>query len=199
MNDQPHELEILISRILDHEASDAERDKLHLKLQQDETARALYAATSTLDSAAGQVMRAALGRVELRHAVSAPQHLGLRIAHQPRRRYSRQRRMLLLFSRYATGALAAAIGLLVWLNPPAGHPRTAQQEAQAGSMSSWFAPISTMYESFSPGLPAYERPSLSVRNTQREWLVIPSRDPNQFYLIQVDRSHTKLLNVQQDF
>ena len=37
---------------------------------------------------------------------------------------------------------------------------------------------------------AFERPQLSLRGTQRDWIVIPGREPGSYMVIEVDRVRT---------
>jgi anti-sigma factor RsiW len=195
--DEHHER--LISRVLDGEATAAERATLQDLLRRHAGVRNLYAELSALDRAAAAAMRGAMCRVPAETDPAIAQLLRMYGGAAPRsERTFRLRR----WSQWGAGALAAAVALVAWMSPlgQLTLTRYSPTNADKSARASWFsAPAPAATESFSPGVPGYERPTVRVHHTQRDWVLIPTDVPRQYYLIEVDRTHTRLNRAQRDF
>ncbi len=169
------ELERLISRYIDGEASPHERRELERRMDGDPELEALYIQTAALDRELGRAMRTALGRAPVRRRdlrVPWVQLIGL--------------------------AAAACIGLFFWLNPK-DKPAPAGGLAPAPVRASWFAPAQPQADVVQRVNPADVRPQLRLRDTDRDWIIIPGRQRGQFLLIQMDRVRTHAIRLQDDF
>jgi anti-sigma factor RsiW len=180
MSDPTTQLERLISRYLDHESTPAERRELRGRLARDPHADALFEDYNHIDREVRHAMRAALGR-----------------SLAPIRSQSGWRRV----AQYAGLAIAACIATLVWLRPmpdvdPGGNDLT-----QAGALSahSWFAPLPAAADTVAESSNAFEQAGIGLSGTDREWIVLPGKDPGEFIVIQVDRVRCKYIHVQRDF
>jgi len=171
------ELERLISRYLDDEATRAERRELRRLERSDPTAAALVDEYATLDREIGRALRTALGR-------SYP----LPARHAPWWR----------IGELVAVAAAACLMAMVWMNtsrvtsPPGGNGRV-----QAAS--SWFAPPAAQADRFEPLPDSYERPRQRLRDTDLDWILIPGDRPGEFMVIEVNRARTRAIAIQDDF
>lgn len=178
MNSETHDdrLERLISRFLDGEARPEERRALNQTLARDPAARALFDETQALDREATVAMRQALGRSRLLIA--------------PRR-----------VSGWAGGlglAAAAAIAALFIWQPGGGLSGDARNTSTAGP--SWgFAPAPPPGDSVAPAIEGYHRPQVKLRDTQRDWLVVPGERPGEFLIIEVNHVRTQGVRIHQDY
>lgn len=186
MNDSTREIERLISRFLDDEASGAERRELRAALRRDPAAEALFEETSALDRELGRAMRRALRRPVVLHPV---------------------RRSWSSLGRAGAVAAAACLAVVVWWQAPqrtiSGGPNSGQTQL-AGS--SWFAAPAAPQPA--PGdagdslavLPAGAGvPHERVRSAQRDWILIPSDRPGEVLVIEVQRTQTRLKAAGRDF
>jgi len=178
VNPELENLERLISRALDGECTPAEQKQLKTRLREDPQARALFGELRTLDEALGDALRSATGR--------SPQIIRLRT------RWGRLGQGLIVTA-------AACLAALAWRHPttpkaPAGRP-----SGSVPAQASWFAPSPPPADEVTPVPPAYERPQLRVRGTQRNWIVIPGNQPGTFMVIEVDHVRTHVIGVHRDF
>lgn len=179
MYETDEQLERLITRFLDNEITSAEKRALDARLARDPSARSLFEEVCAFDREAGRSMRTAVqGAVVLRPATA-----------------NRMQR----FGRVAAGLAAACIGFFAWMSPREFSGELPGGAASSVARASWFQPLRQMSEIFSPVKPEYERPSLRLQQTDREWLMIPSDVPGQYYLIEVDRTKTRLVGLHGDF
>lgn len=176
MSETSDQLERLISRFLDDECSPGERRELNAALRSDPNARALYEETAALDREVGHAMRAALGRT------LKPQ--------TTRGVWPRIGRVVAL-------AAAACLVLMVWLAPPRTDNGKLAGPVQNGG--SWFASPAPAAGELQVEKPLYDRPALRLRHTQRDWIIIPGKQPNEYLLIEVDRVQTRFKGIQEDF
>ena len=181
-------LEHLFTRYLDGECTPDEGALLEALVREDAQVRALFEDYRQLDRALGAALRQDM-------------------AHAPRTRAQpdvcppRTVRIADLRLRVGKGlavAAAACLAALAWLHPaqpptPPGPARTPQQAA------SWFAPLPTQGDAVEPTAPAYERPELRLRGTQRNWIVIPGDRPGKYLVVEVDQVRTHVIGVHQDF
>ncbi len=175
------ELERLITRYLDREATVRERRELHARMQSDPAVAALVAEAADLDREIGRAMRAALGRPA--EATSKPRSLWRRIG------------------QLGTLAAAAALILAVWTSPlrmAATTDRPLTQQAGVAPAGSWFAPV-TPRDVVREVNPSYERPQLRLRSTERNWLIIPADRPGEYLLIEMDQIQTQSVLLESDF
>jgi anti-sigma factor RsiW len=179
MNTPAPELERLISRYLDDEATRAERRQLEAWMRRDPEVEALVDEYAGLDREIGLVMRTALGRPA---------------------RTTLLRSRCAWVTQAAAFAAAAGLALAVWMTPgQPGAPRTGAVPARAGAGASWFAPVSLPRDSIREVPPAFERPQVRLRDTNRDWIIIPADEPGQFLLIEVDRVRLRAIHIEQDF
>lgn len=172
MNDAQSQLERLISRFLDDEATRAERRELKAALRNDPCAEALFEETAALDREAGYALRRATGRTIV---MSRRTPMWLRVL--------------------VPLAAAACLGLLAWLGPKSGTHTGNGEMRQAG----WFAPPRFGRDTLDARPQVYERPHVRLRDTKRNWIVIPGERPGEFMVIEVDRVQTRVLRIQRDF
>ncbi len=179
MNQSSEQLERLISRLLDDESTPAQRRELRAMTRSSPAAQALFEEYAALDREAGCAMRQALGRT-----------LTLRPASGPWVR----------FGRLIAVAAAACLAAGVWLGAPGGKSANSRGRTERASSTGWFAPGQTGDQAAEPVGPSdYERPHVRLRNTQRDWIVIPGSRPNEYLLIEVDRVQTRVIGIKRDF
>lgn len=176
MSRESERLEHLISRCLDDECSPQERELLDNLVDHDPQTRALYDEYSNLDRAIGAALHTAMDRV--------PARPPLRVWWSPA-------------ARLATVAAAACLAAMAWVQPfmaaPGSHDARPQQAA------SWFAPLVPAGDAVQELPLGFERPQLGVRGTQRDWIVIPGREPGSYLVIEVDRVRTHRIAIHRDF
>ncbi len=179
MNMPLQELERLISRSLDREATVDEQRRLRAALAEP-AARALYDEYAAIDAEAGRALRAVLGGGPLRLV---------------------RPRACLGWRRWA-GSLAIAAGLtgMFWLTPMDGPAdgRGGASKAQTSGLP-WFVPPRPPADRVEPPKPVADRPTIQLSNTQREWLVVPGKRPGEFLVIEVDRTNTEQIPLHRDF
>lgn len=175
-------LERLISRVLDHEASAAEHEHLQALCNHDTEARQLYDELCGMDAEVATAMRRALGR---------PVRLRLR----PRRQRVWQ---------YGIIAAAACIATLAWLQPRP-QPTTNlgnQSQHQSGMLpqqNSWFVVPQAPADVLEPVPEVFVRPGTVVRGTQRHWVVIPGEKARTYMIVEMDNVRTQVNVIQRDF
>ena len=180
MNPEP-ELERLISRLLDEEATASERRELRSRERSDPNIAALVDEYVTLDREVGRALRKAMGRsVVLPMRGSAWGRLG----------------------QVAAFAAAACLAVAVWLNPPgATTPRSNKEPTRA--MTSWFAPTADRPAELPDAAEevqlSHELPQVRLRDTDSDWIIIPGRRPGEFMVIEVNRVRTRAITIQGDF
>lgn len=175
-------LERLISRVLDHEASAAEHEHLQALCNHDAEARQLYDELCSVDAEVATAMRRALGQ---------PVRLRLR----PRRQRTWQ---------YGIVAAAACIATLAWLQPRpqpttqlGNHPQ--HQSGLLPSAASWFATPQRPGDVLEPVPEVFVRPGTVTRGTQRHWVVIPGEKPRTYMIVEMDNVRTQVNAIERDF
>jgi hypothetical protein len=181
--DAPSELERLISRHLDNEATDSERRRLDRALDADPRARAYFEESAALDRELHQALRWAgrqAGIVRTR-----PARGGLRLG------------------MVAGLGLAACLAGAFWLLPTSslpvsggGSPTHAGQVLPASG--SWFAPP-PVGDTFISESSASAPPHIRVEDTQREWIVVPGHRAGEYLILEVKRIRAKQVRIERDF
>jgi len=178
MNDPTPDLERLISRHLDGEATPQERRELNARLR-DPHAAALFEECRALDREVGRALRSALGSSGRRRA--------------PLR--ERTARSLLAVA-------AACLALLFWFNiGRSGGPTGGSNSASlAGNVSaSWFASPPTPQDVLVERPEWFERPQIQIGRPEVKWIVVPSQNPGEWLVIEVDRLLRRTVPIQKDF
>ena len=180
MNSGPDRLEHLFSRILDGECTADERELFDaLRADQPEVARR-FDEYRQLDQAAGDALRAVMN--------CPPRPIPIWTRLRP-------------LARTVAFAAAACLAILLWLYPPQ-HPGTLSgndaQQASALAGRSWFGPTLPQADTVSAPSPTYVRPQLQVRNTDRDWIVIPGDGPREYFVIEVDRVQEHVIVIHKD-
>ena len=178
MNPESPELERLISRYLDDEATPQERRELTSRMRADPAVEALVDEYAGIDREVSRVLRVALGR-----SVVLP---------TSRSRWVR-------FGQGAALAAAACLALVFWLVPQRPAPQSPRSGEAARAGSSWFAPLAPQVDSVRATSPTYERPQVRLRDTSRDWIIIPAERPGEYMLIEVDRVRLRAIRFQEDF
>jgi len=181
-------LEHLISRYLDDEASAADRRELDAALRRDPRAQALFDESVALD----RELRSAL-RSAARRAGSAARPGALR------RRAG--------WSGVALLGMAASLAAAFWVFPVSRSTHEAgQSETRAGQSGwpvqnggSWFVPPPAPGDSFVPETAVAAVPHIRVEDTQREWIVVPGRRPGEFLVVEVKHIRAKKVRIERDF
>jgi ferric-dicitrate binding protein FerR (iron transport regulator) len=179
MTQEPTELERLISRYLDDEATREQRRRLRQIERSDPAAAARVDEYASLDREVGRALRQAMGRS---HAFPRTRSPGLRLVLGP------------------AIAAAACLAMMLWL----GAPRLSQSGStdktrQAGSWFSRPAAASPSAETDQPFMQSFERPRLRVRDTNSDWILVPGARPGEFMIIEVNRVRTRAIAIQNDF
>lgn len=184
----PDDLDRLISRVLDGEASTAERHTLSDRMAHDPRARAEYETYCALDRQVGAALRTEMHRRPRR---TARIFRLLPALESPGAADSRGQRL----GRAALLAVAAAVALFMvfprWQpvpSNPAG-PRQAGVLPRSGDIVVSEVPS------------AYERPEFRLRGSQRDWIVmpVPTDRQNTIVILEVDQVRTHVIGVHQDY
>ena len=179
MNPGSADLERLITRYLDDEATLGERRDLEARADTDPAVEALVIETAAIDREVGRAMRVAMGR-------TIP---------LPARRWKN-----VGWLQVVGFAAAACIGMVLWLNThEKPQPQNRSRPAPAHASASWFAPPAASADVVEKVNPADVRPQLRLRDTDQHWIIIPGRQHGQFLLIQMDRLRTRGIRIQDDF
>ncbi|MBL8880170.1 MAG: hypothetical protein JNG88_13715 [Phycisphaerales bacterium] len=173
MDDREFQIERLISRMLDDEATVSERREFDVVARSDPRAAALFEESRSLDREFGVALRAAMGRSV------------------PLRRAQRWRAAL----RVIGVAAAACLALFAWKQP--ARPPSDGRQPQAAS--SWFGPDDAQADRFDPRSRLYDAPIEQRRKVDSEWIVIPAENPGEFMVISVDRIKTRASAKQRGF
>jgi hypothetical protein len=174
MNGNEH-LEHLISRFLDNEATPAERRDLNAQLACDPLATALYEQTAALDREVGRAMRLATGRTLLLRPLTGRRGGWSRLI--------------------GVAAAAALAGILILRGQPLGD---ADAPLQAGG--NWgFLPAEPPGDTFVAPESQYPLPHVQLRDTHRDWLLVPAEQPGQFLVIEVQRVQTRAVGIHNDY
>lgn len=175
MSDPSHDLEHLISRCLDDECTRHERRELNTRLRRDPEAAALFEEHAAIDREVKHTLRAAL-------------------RHTPDRR-----RPLPLWERTARAvvvAAAACLAVMFWLAPPREPGASAPDQAGA---QSWFASPPSAGDTFVESPERFDQPVNWVGKPEAKWIIVPSDQPGEYLVIEVNRVLTRHVHVQQDF
>ena len=179
MNPGSPELERLISRYLDDEATAHERRELRALMRSDAAVAAEVEQYDELDREVGWALRRALGRSQLLPTV--------------RSTWGRVGQLVAL-------AAAASMAVMVWVSPPRQvSPGQGDTPARAAS---WFAPatpVSHAPDGLQTVNPSHERPRVRLRETDRDWIIIPGERPGEFMVIEVNRVRTRAIVIQREF
>ena len=176
MNPGSPELERLISRFLDDESTPDERRRLRALERSDPHVTALVDEYAALDREVGQALRTAMGRTYRLGRARSP--------------WSRAGQFVGL-------AAAACVAAMLWLTPARNAtPGGARQPAQGAS---WFAPAAWQADVQERTNPSYERPQVRLRDTDRDWIIVPGNRPGEFMVIEVNRVRTRAVAIQNDF
>ena len=174
MSEPTHDLERLISRHLDDEATVDERRELNARMRRDPGAAALFQEYAELDREMKYALRSALGLSPVR---SVPD-------------WQRALRVFAL-------AAAACVAVMFWSLP--SRERATPGEPGPVQAGSWFAPLPAAGDTLVK-LPArFDRPEIRFTRPQTDWVVIPSETPGEFLVIQVNRVPTRTVRVHKDF
>ena len=175
MSDPTLELERLISRCLDDECSRDEQRELNATMRRDPEAAALFEEHAALDR-------------EVKHALRAALH------HRPGRH-----RPLPLWERLArVGVVAAAacLAVMFWFAP---QREPGNREATQAGVQSWFASPPAAGDSFVENPERFNRTVDWVGKPESKWIVVPSDQPGEYLVIEVNRVETRYGGVPQDF
>jgi hypothetical protein len=179
MTHEPEQLERLISRYLDDEATRDEIRTLRRRIGEDASAAALFEECREID----REVRAAL-----RSAVRPPRVISVR------------GRLL----RAVGIAAAACVALLLWLTPNGHQPGQGRNNRhQAGLLggngASWFTPLPQAADRLEQDTQAYTWPQIRLKDTDRKWIVVPGDRPGEFLVIEVNEVRTHSIRVQREF
>ncbi len=171
---EPSELERLITRVLDEEASAAERGALEQQSAADPTVAQLLAEYRRLDRHFCAAMRSAVPR------------------HAPPRTIP----LWHWATQMVTVAAAAGLALLLWIRPPA-----ALDGAGADVRASLFADVPVpATDQFDPNAGwRYERPGVRLDDANGDWIVIPGQRPDEYLIFEVKRIKSRTVFIQRDF
>jgi len=175
MSEPTYDLERLISRHLDDEATREERRALNARLRREPDSAALYEQHSALDREVKHALRSALGRSPARH--------------RPLPLWERTARVFIV-------AAAACLAVMIWLKPT---QELSSQAGRAPAQASWFAPLPTVGDTLVERPEGFDRPQIRVGKPDTNWIVIPSDKPGEFLVIEVNRVLTRTVHIQRDF
>jgi len=177
MNRQ-EELELLVSRYLDDECTDAERARLDRLLRTDPAVEAFFEESLAFDRETNYALRGALGKPLLR-----------------RRRMPLRGRTL----RAIPVAVAAGIGLFLLARPPAQHIGDPRDPHAPRAAASWFAPAGELGDSLAGDPSQFNRPQVRLDQADRNWVVIPGAKPGEFFVVEVTQVRSRTIRIQDDF
>lgn len=177
--------ERLISRVLDGEATAAERAELEAAMDLDPRLRDLYETTTALDTRIGEALCEALCPADV-------EPVPLRVVHpspHAGRRGVLWRRVLRL------GAVAAA-ACVAWML--ASGPQTAGPVGEVAE-ASWFAPPPEPADTLVDPALFSSIPALRVRGARQGWILVPTEDPAEVLVIQAVRIRERTVPIEMDF
>jgi hypothetical protein len=184
MSPSLEQVERLITRYLDGECSPDERELMDRLMSEDAEVRTLFEEYEVIDREIRLAVRQALSRGGRRAPL--------------RSRWRRAGKALAV-------AAAACLALLAWLRqgqqpaPAAGNGAHQAGAVHANRAGGSPLPADLAGDMIRTLPPAYERPELRVRGTQRDWIVIPGERSGTYLIIEVDRSRTHHIGVHRDF
>ena len=175
-------LEHLFSRVLDNEATPAERALCESLCREHPHVAAAFEDYRQLDQAVGSALRASWQQPQQAYPLYP-------------RRWTRAGKVM------AIAAAAACLALFAWLHPrPPGTGSVSKPLVQASALpTSWFSPAPVQADTGEPVPLTYERPAVHVRGVQRQWIIVPGDQPGVYRIIQVDRVRTHAIPVHRDF
>lgn len=170
------QLERLISRVLDGEASPAEQAQLDAARRADPQAQALWNDTQRIDDLVGAAVR---------DEMSPP---------APIIQFPRHYRA----ARFVVGAIAAGIAMLAWLHPLAPAPDR-QKMPQPRPVQAGLTGAPANADVIEPLPSSYERPEVRVRGTAKDLILIPADQPGLYWVVEVDHEQTHVVPLGSDF
>ncbi len=176
MNPGSADLERLISRFLDDEATPAERRTLRAQMRRDPAADALVEQYVTLDREVGRTVRQAMGRSPVMPIRLSWARLG----------------------RLAGLAAAACLAAMIWVYPHSQSKAPTQRQPQRAS-TSWFAPAGSDAVPTSGHRVQPRMPVQPAGPTQREWILVPGERPGEYMVIEVRRPRARPIVIHGDF
>ncbi len=178
MSNPTHDLERLISRCLDDECSPPEQRELNARLRRDPRAAALFEEHAALDREIKHALRSALHRTPDRHR---PLPLWERVA------------------RVAVLAAAACLAVMFWFTSPRQPTTPGETTSALAQTHSWFAAPPAVGDTLVEQPERFNRPVNWVGKPKTDWIVVPTDQPGEFLVIEVNRVLTRSTRVRQDF
>lgn len=172
--EQDGQLERLISRFLDDEATVGERRELNARVDADPAARLLFDESVDLDREAGRALRTAMNR-PLHVRVGSPAWVRT----------------------WGAVALAAAAGLALMLG--ISVPGWQGRAGNGGANQAGFFHNPSWSDVMKADPARFDRPRVQYRGRQRELILIPSDRPGEFMVIELNRIRIRTTGIQQDF
>ncbi len=171
---EPTELERLITRALDRQASPADHRALHQQARRDPSVARLLVEYTHMDRALRSAMRSAV----------------------PRRSAPRVIPLWHWLTQMVTVAAAAGLALLLWVRPP-GAANLPGRDARASMFADLPVPAQ---DQFDPDTARrYERPGVRLDDADGNWIVIPGQRPNEYLIVEVKRIKSRTVYIQKDF
>jgi hypothetical protein len=170
-------LERLISRFLDDEATPVERAQLKSLMRRDPQAASQFDDVATLDREVRYALRRRFGKPLTLHR-PLPLWRGL--------------------LRGAGIAAAACVAALLWTQMPARDATDAHGPAKAGMENLFTLPLAAQ-DSLVEHVDGFERPQVQTGDSQRRWILIPTEDPREFLLIELNQGQRRTIRIQADF
>ncbi len=174
------EIERLISRVLDHEASEQDRRRLEAAIRYDARARVLFRQMAVLDDRVGRALHEALERSGPRPAV--PSAAGGR---------GHARRWRWVTRLVGVAAAASVVGLLA-------HVPGKRARAEA-PRASWFEPLPGPRDSLAEPDAFASIPAVRLRDADRRWVVVPARRPGEYLVVEVARIYERTIPLERDY
>lgn len=174
------EIERLICRVLDHEASEQDRRRLDAVIRQDAGARALFQQMVALDDRVGRALRAAL---------EPPGSEPVAPTAGGGRGYVRGWRWVTRL--VGVAAAACVVGLLAHV--PGERAGAEVQRA------SWFVPPPAPGDSLVEPDVFASIPAVRLRDADRRWVVVPARRPGEYLVVEVARICERTIPLERDY
>jgi hypothetical protein len=185
---QPHELERLMSRVLDGEASECEARALQDAMASNAEIRAEFETLRELDLHARAALQLLAATDPFRNPIRETSQSGRR----PVRVYTLGWSGLALAA--CLGLFAWSVGLDKWLTPPEDKQ---DNRARGSLVQRPRPPVADEFLTDAP--PLSDRPQVSLRDTERRWLVVPDKVARNYVLIEVRLERMHAINVFADF